>query len=134
MAFDKVGANPIDIYVGGRVKKRRKDLGLSQEDLARSINLTFQQVQKYERGSNRISVSKLFQIGQILRVRAEYFFYGYGEQQSIGEFTEFSSEKFINRFLMTKEGVELAETFPRISSVKVRRKILDLVKSLVDEA
>src|SRR3954462_10062446 len=73
---DEPGPNPVDIYVGSKVRSRRLILGMSQEDLADSIGLTFQQVQKYERGTNRISVSRLVDICKVLKVQADYFLDG----------------------------------------------------------
>lgn len=96
------------------------------------VRLTFQQVQKYERGSNRISASKLFQAGQALKVPASCFFEGYGVTGEEG-FQAPPSEQTVNAFLLTNEGLELAQTFPLIRSAKHRRKILDLVRALADE-
>ena len=132
MAFDDRTPNPVDIHVGNRVRLRRKVLGLSQSDLGEALGLTFQQVQKYERGSNRISASKLFQAAQALKVPASYFFEGYGVTGEEG-FQESPSEQTVNAFLLTNEGLELAQTFPLIRSAKHRRKILDLVRALADE-
>ena len=132
MAFDDTGINPIDLHVGGRVRTRRKFLGLSQSDLADAIGLTFQQVQKYERGSNRISASKLWDISKVLKVPASYFFDGYAEGETLDGFETSDSEKFVHNFLMTTEGIELAEAYPRIRSTKQRRKILDLVHALAE--
>jgi transcriptional regulator with XRE-family HTH domain len=71
--------DPVDVHVGSRVRLRRKWLGMSQVTLAKAIDLTFQQVQKYERGKNRISASKLYKIGQVLKAPVGYFFEGYGD-------------------------------------------------------
>ncbi|ESQ79171.1 helix-turn-helix domain-containing protein [Asticcacaulis sp. YBE204] len=124
--------NPIDIHVGGRVRVRRKFLGYSQEYLAEQIGLTFQQVQKYERGSNRISASKLFDIAKVLKVSVPYFFENLSDENS-DDFAESHTERNVSHFLMTSEGIELAEAFPRIKSAVQRRKILELVRSLSDE-
>lgn len=124
--------NPIDLHVGGRVRMRRKFLGLSQEMLADAIGLTFQQVQKYERGSNRISSSKLYDISKSLKVPIQYFFEGIVEAEALEGFSESTSEQYVHGFLMTTEGLELAELFPKIKNPKVRRKVLDLVRSLSD--
>ncbi|EGF91991.1 helix-turn-helix family protein [Asticcacaulis biprosthecium C19] len=109
---------------------RRKFLGMSQEGLAEVIDLTFQQVQKYERGSNRISASKLYEIARALKAPVAYFFEGYGETEAVEGFSESESEQFVHGFLMTTEGIELAEAFPRIRSAKLRRKVLELVRVL----
>jgi transcriptional regulator with XRE-family HTH domain len=132
MAFDDKTPNPADLHVGGRVRMRRKFLGISQSELAEQIKLTFQQVQKYERGSNRISASKLFEISRVLKVPVAYFFEGYGEAPAVEGFGDVSSEQYVHGFLMTTEGIELAEAFPRIKSPGVRRKVMDLVRALAD--
>ena len=127
------GPNPVDLHVGARVRMRRKFLGMSQEGLAETIALTFQQVQKYERGSNRISASKLWEIGKALKAPVAYFFEGYGENEAVEGFSESESEQFVHGFLMTTEGIELAEAFPRIKNAKHRRRILELVRALAEE-
>lgn len=125
--------NPVDLHVGARVRMRRKFLGMSQEGLAETIDLTFQQVQKYERGSNRISASKLYEISKALKAPVAYFFEGYGKGEAVEGFSESESEQFVHGFLMTTEGIELAEAFPRIRNAKHRRKILDLVRALAED-
>ncbi|CAL4869309.1 hypothetical protein MMA231_03601 (plasmid) [Asticcacaulis sp. MM231] len=134
MAFDDNSINPVDLHVGARVRMRRKFLGLSQTDLADAIGLTFQQIQKYERGSNRISASKLYEIAKFLRAPVAYFFEGYAEGETPEGFSESDSERFVHEFLMTTEGIELAEVYPRVRSATHRRKILDLVRALSDDA
>lgn len=134
MAFDDNSINPVDLHVGARVRMRRKFLGLSQTDLADSIGLTFQQVQKYERGSNRISASKLYDISKFLKAPVAYPFEGYAEGETPEGFSESDSERFVHDFLMITEGIELAEVFPRVKSAKHRRKILDLVRTLSEDA
>jgi len=128
------GPNPVDLHVGARVRMRRKFLGMSQEGLAETIDLTFQQVQKYERGSNRISASKLWEIARALKAPVAYFFEGYGENESVEGFSESESEQFVHGFLMTTEGIELAEAFPRIKNAKYRRRILELVRALAEDS
>ncbi len=122
--------NPIDIYVGARVRALRKMSRLSQQDLALGLGLTFQQVQKYERGTNRISASKLFDIAKTLNVRVSYFFEGYEPNLATTSLYEITTEQAVNCFLASSEGVELAEAFPRVKTRDVRRKILDLVRAL----
>ncbi len=133
MAFDDKQPNPVDLHVGGRVRMRRKFLGMSQEALGDSLELTFQQVQKYERGANRISASKLFEISKALKLPVSYFFEDYADSETPEGFNESDSEKFVHGFLMTTEGIELAEAFPRIKSARQRRKILDLVRTLAED-
>jgi transcriptional regulator with XRE-family HTH domain len=136
MAFEDRGPNPVDVYVGARVRNRRKFLGLSQETLAASIDLTFQQVQKYERGSNRISASKLHLIAKTLKVPMNYFFDGAPDgdnEAAAGPLGGSSMEQTAHDFLSTAEGVELAQYFPRVGNARARRKVLDLVRSLAED-
>lgn len=126
--------NPVDLHVGGRVRMRRKMLGVSQERLAEALGLTFQQVQKYERGANRISASKLYEIARFLSAPIAYFFEGLSDPSARdGGTHDETSEQHVHGFLMTTEGLELAAAFPRIARPKLRRRILDLVRSLAEE-
>ena len=128
--------NPIDIHVGRRVRQRRKTLGVTQERLAEDLGLTFQQVQKYERGANRVSASKLYEIARSLRTSIGYFFEGLADPSTAHDtpgMAEPSTEQFVTEFLMTPEGLELAEMFPKIKKARVRRRVLDLVRSMVEE-
>ena len=112
---------------------RRKILGISQERLAEDLGLTFQQVQKYERGANRVSASKLYEIARSLQSAVSYFFEGLADPTDLEGLAENGSQQFVHDFLMTPEGLELASLFPKISRQKVRRRILDLVRSMADE-
>ncbi len=116
----------VDVHVGGRVRVRRRLIHMTQETLADLIDVTFQQVQKYERGSNRISASKLFAIAEALEVPISYFFEGLDET---GERSAEGSEQNIQSFLRTSEGLELARLFPRIARGPLRRRILELVRA-----
>ena len=123
--------NPVDLHVGARIRMRRKILGVSQERLAEDLGLTFQQIQKYERGANRVSASKLYEIARSLQSSVAYFFEGLADTTSDGMAE--GGEPFVHDFLMTPEGLELASLFPRISRQKVRRRILELVRSMAEE-
>jgi len=123
--------NPIDLHVGARIRMRRKILGVSQERLAEDLGLTFQQIQKYERGANRVSASKLYEIAKSLQSSVAYFFEGLAD--TAGEGVAESGEVFVHDFLMTPEGLELASLFPKITKPKVRRRILELVRSMAEE-
>jgi len=125
--------NPIDLHVGARIRMRRKILGVSQERLADDLGLTFQQVQKYERGANRVSASKLYEIARSLQSSVAYFFEGLADPADATGMAEGASDQFVHDFLMTGEGLELAALFPRITKQRVRRRILDLVRSMADE-
>ncbi len=123
--------NPVDLHVGARVRMRRKLLGVSQEKLADALGLTFQQVQKYERGANRISASKLFEIGRFLQAPPAYFFEGLADGASDSA-DETPAEQSMHEFLMTSEGVELASLLPRLAG-KYRRRVLELVRTLAED-
>ncbi len=127
--------NPIDIHVGLQVRLRRKALKISQEKLAESLGLTFQQVQKYERGANRISASKLYEIARALRVSVTWFFEGLGDPtaEPVDGAEEVDAPPFAHNFLMSQEGVDLANLFPRLAQRRVRRRLVELVRSLVED-
>ncbi|PTT11106.1 helix-turn-helix domain-containing protein [Caulobacter sp. HMWF025] len=127
--------NPVDLHVGSRVRMRRKLMGVSQEQLADSLGLTFQQVQKYERGANRVSASKLYEIARTLQVPVSFFFDGLADpigDQDVDE-AGAHAERVVQEFLTTPEGLELAEVFPRIGRGRVRRQVLDLVRAMAEE-
>jgi transcriptional regulator with XRE-family HTH domain len=126
--------NPVDLHVGGRIRMRRKMLGVSQERLAEALGLTFQQVQKYERGANRVSASKLYEIARFLSAPISYFFEGLSDPASGGApGHDEASEQFVHDFLMTSEGLELAAAFPRIRRSRLRRRVLDLVRAICED-
>jgi transcriptional regulator with XRE-family HTH domain len=124
----------VDVEVGQRVRKRRKFLSMTQEQLAAGLGLTFQQVQKYERGINRISASKLYDISNALKVSIDYFFEDVGEAAQTSDLREITSERRAHAFLLTAEGLELAQTYPQIKSAKQRRKIAELVHAMAGDA
>ena len=123
------GPNPIDVYVGERVRARRKLMDMSQTELALALGLTFQQVQKYERGTNRISASKLYDISRALKVPIEYLFSGYDSSDlPPGDAAE--GQQAVHLFLTLPDGIELARAFPRIRDKRRRQKVLDLVYAM----
>ena len=126
-----LGPNPIDRHVGLRIRMRRKELGVSQERLAESIGLTFQQVQKYERAANRVSASKLWEMSRALSTNIGYFYEGLGDM--VERPGSNLPRESMQDFLMTPEGIELAAIFPKIAKGRVRRKILDLVRAMAGE-
>jgi transcriptional regulator with XRE-family HTH domain len=138
MAENKKKPNPVDIHVGGRIRLRRNMLGMSQEKLGESLGITFQQIQKYEKGSNRVGASRLQAIAGILSVPVSFFFEDAPGQEAHGAkgLAEEGSPSFVVDFLNSAEGLQLNRAFVRISDVKVRRRIIDLVKALAadDEA
>jgi transcriptional regulator with XRE-family HTH domain len=129
----KKQANPIDAQVGNRVRLRRMLIGMSQEKLGELLGLTFQQIQKYEKGVNRIGAGRLYQTAHILGVQIGYFYEGLPDQ--IPEGSGASDENTpppVVEFLSSGEGLQLSLAFMRIKDPKVRRRVLDLVKSLAD--
>jgi transcriptional regulator with XRE-family HTH domain len=129
----KKAPNPIDKHVGSRVRMRRMMLGMSQEKLGDALGLTFQQVQKYEKGTNRIGASRLQQISNILQVQVSFFFEGAPLVQSGGRqegMAEAPSPAYISDFLATSDGLALTKAFMRISDSKMRRRIVDLVEQI----
>lgn len=124
--------NPVDTHVGSRVRLRRMLLGMSQERLGESMGLTFQQVQKYEKGVNRIGASRLFQISKILDVPVQFFFEEapHAETGTARGMAEADSEAFILEFLNSREGLELNRAFVKIANSKVRKSVVDLVRAL----
>ncbi|HMK69435.1 MAG TPA: helix-turn-helix transcriptional regulator [Xanthobacteraceae bacterium] len=129
----KKAPNPIDKHVGSRVRMRRMMLGMSQEKLGDALDLTFQQVQKYEKGTNRIGASRLQQISHILQVPVSFFFDGApaaaGATRPEGT-GEAPSPAYISDFLATSDGLALTKAFMRIGDSKLRRRIVDLVEQI----
>jgi transcriptional regulator with XRE-family HTH domain len=123
--------NPIDKYVGSRVRMRRMMLNMSQERLGDALSLSFQQVQKYEKGTNRIGASRLQQIAHTLQVPASFFFEGAPHPPGhSGGMGEAPSPAYVSTFLATSDGLSLAKAFTRIKSSKLRRRIVDLVEQI----
>ncbi len=124
-------ANTVDSHVGTRVRLRRMLLGMSQEKLGESLGLTFQQVQKYEKGVNRIGASRLFDLAQVLGVPVQFFYdeLGHHDHTPMTGFAE-RTETYVVDFLSSREGLELNKAFVRITDPKVRRSVIELVRSL----
>jgi transcriptional regulator with XRE-family HTH domain len=132
----KKAPNPIDKHVGSRVRMRRMMLGMSQEKLGDALSLTFQQVQKYEKGTNRIGASRLQQISHILQVPVSFFFEGAPASAGgapAGGTSEAPSPAYVSDFLATSDGLSLTKSFMRIKNSKLRRRIVDLVEQIAGE-
>ena len=123
-------SNMIDAYVGARLRMRRVMLGMSQSTLGKHLGVTFQQIQKYEKGANRISASRLQQTARVLEVSPSYFFEGAPAQANAAGVAEDTQQSFVVDFLANAEGVHLNRAFLRIADPKIRRRIVDLVVSL----
>jgi len=122
--------NPVDKYVGSRVRMRRIMLGMSQEKLGEALGLTFQQIQKYEKGTNRVGASRIQQISEILQVPVSFLFEGGPTSNSGDGFAEGTSPTYVSDFLATSEGLALTRAFTRIADSKLRRSIVDLVEQI----
>ncbi len=131
---NKKKPNPIDAHVGGRIRMRRNMLGMSQEKLGESLGITFQQIQKYEKGTNRVGASRLQAIASILEVPPAFFFENAPTQEPshAGGLAEDSAMTSVMEFCSSAEGIQLNRAFVKIGDPKVRRRILELVKSLSD--
>ena len=123
--------NRVDLHVGMRIRLRRRTIGLSQERLAEALGLTFQQVQKYERGVNRVSASKLYEIARILRAPITSFFEGLAEPETLDRAVvrENGGSDFVYDLVMTQEGLELAALFPKVDR-RHRRLLVEMARAL----
>jgi transcriptional regulator with XRE-family HTH domain len=131
-AKKKTGPNPIDKYVGSGVRMRRMTIGLSQEKVAHALGLTFQQVQKYEKGTNRISSSRLHQLARILEVPIPFFFDG-APQQFARSQGKAESPNYVNNFLAIDDGLTVTRAFMQIGDAKLRRSIVNLLEQLAGD-
>jgi transcriptional regulator with XRE-family HTH domain len=125
--------DPTDKHVGARVRMRRMMLSMSQEKLGDALGLTFQQVQKYEKGTNRIGASRLQHISSILQVPVAFFFEGGPRAGHTNGMGEAPSPGYVSDFLATSDGLSLTKAFTRIKSSKMRRRIVDLVEHIAED-
>ena len=135
------GPDPVDIHVGARLRLRRNLIGMSQEQMGKALGLTFQQIQKYERGSNRMSASRLHQLSKVLSIPVAWFFeelpnsalrrYGFSDntQETLTDAPAASTE---TEMMTRKETHDLIRAYYSITDPKQRRKVLDLVKSMAE--
>ena len=123
--------NPIDKHVGARLRMRRLMVGMSQGKLGEALEVTFQQIQKYEKGANRIGASRLQQLARVLNVPPAFFFEG-APVSDPGKlaFAEPDDSSYVVDFLSTSEGLQLNRAFAQIRDPKVRKRVLDLVAAL----
>ena len=129
---DDRSPNPVDVHVGDRIRRRRRALGISQDKLAEALGLTFQQVQKYERGANRVSASKLYQVARALHAPIPYFFDGLPDPARATGVEEGEATPFVHEMPLTPEEREFASWLSRIESRRVRKRLLELVRTLAD--
>lgn len=125
--------NPTDVYVGSRVRLRRKMLGLSQEKLGDKLGITFQQIQKYEKGTNRVGASRLQAMANALDVPISYFFPD-SAQGAQGTGLQEEGAAFMMDMMSSAEGLDLSRAFVKIRSSKVRRKVVELVRALAEDS
>jgi transcriptional regulator with XRE-family HTH domain len=130
---DERSANVIDRRLGQRLRARRLEIGLSQERLAEMLGLTFQQVQKYEKGINRIAASRLFDIANAVEVPVSYFFEGLSPKAASGVAEEGPSGLVFDT-LATPEGLNLMTLFSSIRNIRIRRRVVELVRALAEDA
>ncbi len=130
--------NPIDAHVGSRVRLQRMLRGISQEKLGEKLGLTFQQIQKYEKGVNRIGASRLFELANVLGVPVQFFYDDAPVLEERGAlqpgFAEAPpTDSYVFEFLNTREGLELNRAFAKITDPATRRAVIDLVRALAKE-
>ena len=130
--MEKKTPHPIDVHVGARVRMRRLILGMSQDKLGDALGLTFQQIQKYEKGANRIGASRLFELAKILKVNIQYFYSDFNGADLQMGFSEDDADTTGPEMaaLATPEGMQLCRYFAEIKDIQIKRKLLDLVKTL----
>ena len=127
--------DPVDKHVGSRVRMRRLMLGMSQQKLGNSLGLTFQQVQKYEKGKNRVSASRLQAMPHILQVHVPFFFEGSPHNAGhVGKGAEAPSPAYVSDFLASSDGLKLVEAFMQIGDAKLRRSLVRLVEEIGGES
>jgi transcriptional regulator with XRE-family HTH domain len=131
----KKSPNPTDKYVGSRVRMRRLMLSMSQEKLGEKLGLTFQQVQKYEKGTNRIGASRLQHISQILKVPVSFFFDGVSgnSKQNEDGSSKAPVADYVSDFLSSSDGLALTKAFTNIKDSRLRRRVVDLVEEIAGE-
>lgn len=124
-------ATDVDIYVGKRLRRRRRLLGMTQQDLANEVGVRFQQIQKYECGANRITASRLFDLANALTVNVNYFFDGLAPDGTLAPAND-SSDMIAGDILSQKETLELVRAYYRLSE-RPRRRLLELAKALEED-
>ena len=129
----KKSPNPTDKYVGSRVRMRRLMLEMSQKKLGEKLRLTFQQVQKYEKGTNRIGASRLQHISQILKVPVSFFFDGALGKQADDGSSKAPVADYVSDFLSSSDGLALTKAFTNIKDSKLRRRVVDLVEEIAGD-
>ncbi|PZP84787.1 MAG: transcriptional regulator [Azospirillum brasilense] len=129
--------HPVDVHVGRRLRLKRTILGLSQEAVGKEIGVTFQQIQKYERGINRMGASRLYDFARALRVPISYFFEGFGDyandELNAYALGEPAAQGYEHEQVNNRETLEVMRAYYRIKSPAVRKRIIELIKAMADE-
>lgn len=118
--------NPVDVYVGGRIRTRRNAIGLSQEKLGEALGITFQQIQKYEKGTNRVGASRLHHIAEVLSVSPAFFFEN-APSHGVAKFSG-EGEDVLTEFMQRADGHKLAKAWLKIGDSDARRKLLTVIE------
>jgi transcriptional regulator with XRE-family HTH domain len=126
------GPDPIDKHVGTKLRARRTKLGMSQTTLADALGMSFQQVQKYEKGANRIGAGRLQHIAQILKMPVQSFFEGLPEDEQRRAPTDAPDAQYVTDYLATSDGLNLTKAFMQIPNANLRRSIVNLVEQIAD--
>lgn len=122
----------IDGHIGKRLRLRRTMMGLSQEAVAKAVGITFQQVQKYEKGTNAMNSGRLYQFAQFMNVPVAYFFEGLDQQSGASGFAEPDADKFDHKRVSDRESLEMMKAFKRIPELTIRKRLADLVRAVAD--
>jgi transcriptional regulator with XRE-family HTH domain len=132
---NKKTPSAIDVHVGSRVRLRRTMQNMSQEKLGTALGISFQQIQKYEKGTNRIGASRMHQIASALEVPVSFFFEDAPgpDGETVSGFGEATTSDYVVDFVSTKEGIELNRAFVRITNSAIRKRIIDMVRTFADE-
>ncbi len=133
-ALRAISKQDVDTHVGKRLRLRRTMMGLSQEAVARAVGITFQQVQKYEKGSNAMNANRLYEFARFMNVPVAYFFEGLeaSAAQSAQGFSESAAEKFDHKGVSDRESLEIMKAFKRIKEQVIRKRLADLVRAVAD--
>ena len=122
----------VDTHIGQRLRQRRTMMGLSQEAVARAVGITFQQVQKYEKGSNAMNAARLYEFAHFMNVPVAYFFEGLDQSAASAGFAESESEGFDHKRVSDRESLEMMKAFKRIQEQVIRKRLADLVRAVAD--
>ena len=130
-------SHPVDVHVGKRLRLKRTIMGLSQESIGKAIGVTFQQIQKYERGINRMGASRLYDFAKALNVPVSYFFDGYGDEltadSAVYGMTEGEAPAFEHENVSSRETMDIMRAYYKIKNPSVRKRIIELIKAVSEE-